>query len=423
MTEKTSTELECLLRARIPAVSIKRKRLPSRSYSMSTASRVVPGISLTMARRSRSNALISDDFPAFGRPRIATAIGRVRFDVSGLRSAAGRKFSIFSRSSETPRPCAALIGKTSSKPSAENSSARGSCFGSSILLTRSKTGLCNFRIRRASSRSIGFTPSCPSTTKRMRSLSAIASSADARTSFVNWGSPAPTIPPVSQSLKVLSPISHLAEIRSRVIPGWLCTIAMRRPAIRLNNADFPTFGRPTITMFIALLYQRKFRMTNDEGTTKRRPCCPPITPLLHHSIAALRSALARSVGLTSGLQLADASDDIDHAGNEGEDSRHHHDEPQWQKSQLQHHPRDRAHLTNSRDLASPTWFNPHFIADEIMQDGGADQNDRVAGNDENRKPYRKFSVIGIALAPISNAQGDDTAQEQTLIGDRVENNA
>jgi hypothetical protein len=42
--------------------------------------RVVPGISLTIARRSRSNALISDDFPAFGRPRIATAIGCVRFD-------------------------------------------------------------------------------------------------------------------------------------------------------------------------------------------------------------------------------------------------------------------------------------------------------------------------------------------------------
>src|SRR5437764_779126 len=34
-------------------------------------------------------------------------------------------------------------------------------------------------------RSIGFTPSCPSTTKRMRSLSFIASSADARTSPVN----------------------------------------------------------------------------------------------------------------------------------------------------------------------------------------------------------------------------------------------
>ena len=127
--------------------------------------------------------------------------------------------------------------------------------------------------------------------------------------------------------------------------------------------------------------------------------------------------------MTAGLQLPDAFDYIDHTGNEGKDSRHHHDEPQRQKSQLQHHPRNRAHLTNGRDLTRPTGFNPHFVADEIMQDGRADQNDRVTGNDENRKPYRKFSVIGIALAPIGNAQGDDTAQEQTLIGDRVENYA
>ena len=97
-----------------------------------------------------------------------------------------------------------------------------------------------------------------------------------------------------------------------------------------------------------------------------------ITPLL-------RSASARSVGVTFGLQLPDASDHINHAGNKGEDSRHDHDEPQRQKSQLQHHPCDRAHLTNGRNLARPTWFHPHFVADEIMQDGRADQNDSVAG--------------------------------------------
>src|SRR5207249_11572079 len=130
-----------------------------------------------------------------------------------------------------------------------------------------------------------------------------------------------------------------------------------------------------------------------------------ITPLLHHSIAALRSASARSVGVTFRLQLADAFDNIDQPRNEGEDSRNDHDKPQRQKSQLQHHPRDCAHLTNSRDLARPTWFHPHFVADEIMQDGRADQNDRVAGNDENREPHWKFSVVGIALAPIGNAQG------------------
>src|SRR5437773_3446953 len=145
--------------------------------------------------------------------------------------------------------------------------------------------------------------------------------------------------------------------------------------------------------------------------------------LPHHSIAALRSPSARGMGVTFGLQLPDAFDDINHTRNEDEDSRHDHDEPQRQKSQLQHHPRDRAHLTNSRHLARPTWFQPHFVADEIMQNSGTDQNYRVARNDENREPYRKFSVIGIALAPIGNAQGDDAAQQQTFVGDRVENNA
>src|SRR5436309_2418783 len=133
--------------------------------------------------------------------------------------------------------------------------------------------------------------------------------------------------------------------------------------------------------------------------------------LPHHSIAALRSPSARGVGVTFGLQLPDAFDDINHTRNEGEDPRHDHDEPQRQKSQLQHHPRDRAHLTNGRHLTRPTWFHPHFVADEIMQDGGTDQNNRVAGNDENREPCRKFSVIGIALTPIGNAQSNDATKE------------
>ena len=56
-----------------------------------------------------------------------------------------------------------------------------------------------------------------------------------------------------------------------------------------------------------------------------------------------------------------------------------------------------------------------------MQDRSAHQNNGVAGNDEDWEPYRKFSVIRIALAPISDAQRNDAAQEQTFVGDRVEN--
>src|ERR1700728_1825798 len=37
-------------------------------------------------------------------------------------------------------------------------------------------------------------------------------------------------------------------MRSRVIPGSLVTIERRVPVRRLNSVDFPTLGRPTITI-------------------------------------------------------------------------------------------------------------------------------------------------------------------------------
>jgi hypothetical protein len=43
-------------------------------------------------------------------------------------------------------------------------------------------------------------------------------------------------------------------------------MAMRRPAIRLNKADFPTFGRPAMAMFIALLYQRNDEARSNDET-------------------------------------------------------------------------------------------------------------------------------------------------------------
>src|SRR5438309_11501434 len=56
-----------------------------------------------------------------------------------------------------------------------------------------------------------------------------------------------------------------------------------------------------------------------------------------------------------------------------------------------------------------------------MQDPGADQNDGVASNDENREPRRKSAVIGIDLAPIADAQSDDAAKQQSFVRDRIEN--
>ena len=53
-----------------PAVSIKRKRIPSYIKVSSILSRVVPGILETIAFSSLSSALRSEDLPTFGFPAI-----------------------------------------------------------------------------------------------------------------------------------------------------------------------------------------------------------------------------------------------------------------------------------------------------------------------------------------------------------------
>ena len=45
---------------------------------------------------------------------------------------------------------------------------------------------------------------------------------------------------------------HGAAMRSRVTPGWSCTMAILRPARRLKIADFPTLGRPTMAILIMM---------------------------------------------------------------------------------------------------------------------------------------------------------------------------
>ena len=60
--------------SRRPAVSMRRKRMPSRMSVSSIVSRVVPWMSLTMARCSPKSALRSVDLPTFGAPTMATGI-------------------------------------------------------------------------------------------------------------------------------------------------------------------------------------------------------------------------------------------------------------------------------------------------------------------------------------------------------------
>ena len=156
--------------------------------------------------------------------------------------------------SSVPRPCTALIPTTRSKPSCRNSPSRSSCFGSSSLLTTSTTGREARRNLAANSVSRGSNPSFPSTTNSTASAPSRASSAARCVASAKSGSGDAPIPPVSTIPKGTGPKVHSASIRSRVTPGWSWTMEMRRPARRLNSADFPTFGRPTRTAFFILLW-------------------------------------------------------------------------------------------------------------------------------------------------------------------------
>ncbi len=81
---------------RIPAVSTMRKCRRCHRSGASIASRVVPGMSLTSTRSSRSSRLTSDDFPTFGPPHDRDArflergrvvgVARVLIAVSRARS-------------------------------------------------------------------------------------------------------------------------------------------------------------------------------------------------------------------------------------------------------------------------------------------------------------------------------------------------
>src|SRR5256886_14684817 len=125
--------------------------------------------------------------------------------------------------------------------------------------------------------------------------------------------------------------------------------------------------------------------------------------------------------LPASLQLANALQYVNDARDESEHARHHHDKGEGKKAQLQHHPRDRAHLANGGDFSGPARFHFHFVADEIMENDRADQDDRVAGNDEDRKPNRKFSVVGIGFAPVADAESNNATQEQAFVRDWIEN--
>src|SRR5436190_13361073 len=58
-----------------------------------------------------------------------------------------------------------------------------------------------------------------------------------------------------------------------------------------------------------------------------------------------------------------------------------------------------------------------------MKHRAADHNDRVACDDEDRKPCGKFSIMLIARTPVADAESNDAAEQQSFVGDRIENHA
>src|SRR4051812_7267118 len=165
-------------------------------------------------------------------------------------------------------------------------------------------------------------------------------------------------------------------------------MAMFRPTNRLKSADLPTFGRPTIETVPAL---------------------------------AAAGLIDFGIGVPFALQLSHAISDIDDSGNESEQSRSGDEVDEGNESKLQHDPTDRDHLQNGGDLSRPMRFHLHAPIEQ-MQNSRADEDDRIARNDEHWKPGRETSVIGV-FAPITDAERDDATEEKTFVRNRIENYA
>ncbi len=115
------------------------------------------------------------------------------------------------------------------------------------------------------------------------------------------------------------------------------------------------------------------------------------------------------VRVSLGLQLPHALHHINDAGHESEDSGDNDDKGEWKETQLQHDPRNRAHLADSGGFSGPARFYFHFISNEKMQNQSTDENYGITRDHEHGKPDRKFSVIRIALTPVADAERNDSA--------------
>src|SRR3954465_11146279 len=108
------------------------------------------------------------------------------------------------------------------------------------------------------------------------------------------------------------------------------------PTRRLNNADLPTFGRPTLVTL---------------GSTWSLFMGTPL------------ASERFGVGVSLILELPDAGRHVNAAGDRGEKGGRQNDVNQWQKSQLEHDPGNGRHLQNGRHFSRPTWPNLHFAVE------------------------------------------------------------
>ena len=227
---------------------------------MSIESRVVPGRSCTTARSSPTSRLNKVDLPTLGRPTIATekilssgALAGVAVVVGSTSSAGGRQHRD-ERVEEVAAVAAVQRREGVRVAEAELGELPHRTFAALVVDLvgdhehRHRRALQHARDRASSS----VTPTVTSTTTTMTSASRIARSACPLTlaaspgsSSVRPDSPGSSQPPVSIRRNRRPRHSPTNSLRSRVTPGFSCTIASRRPTMRFTSVDFPTLGRPT----------------------------------------------------------------------------------------------------------------------------------------------------------------------------------
>ena len=83
--------------------------------------------------------------------------------------------------------------------------------------------------------------------------------------------------------------------------------------------------------------------------------------------------------------------------------------------ELEHDPAEGDHLSQGADFAGPMRLDGDPTIDEIKNPNANDDFD-VARDDEDEEPHRKTPI----LAPVHQGQGDKAGEEESLVGEGIE---